>query len=209
MFIFILARTPKRFAISRSTCVSTFNYRLVTRWRRYMEADMLTKQSATSWQKNTSGLFSSIEEMEGKQLRSFVKRMDKLSTPSAKLKCLMEFLKSKCMSQVNSAISAPVLRGDECNVTARTKNPAVATAANAYLACSSHAKLGKVLKAVRDCPQITLYASDLFERLTDVVSNASTSQEASMHPASISFKWRFDTEEDECEADESSPRHCS
>lgn len=115
--------------------------------------------------KNTSGLFSSIEEVEGKRLFSFVRSYDRLQSNKDKILFTIDFLRGKCMSGVNSALSAGTKRGDTVVIRDNTKNPDIAKTANRFLEVGTHDALKDFLLAVKSAEETTLYARDLFNRL--------------------------------------------
>lgn len=138
--------------------------------------------------KSTSGVFSSIEEIEGKRLRAFITRLDVATSASEKLQCILTFLKEKCMSGVGKAVSAPVMQGKISTIRSNTKNPELAVAANAYLSNPTHSHLGCLLEFVRACPQVRLYARDLFCRLRSVVTLATELDGTTLMPALDQFQ---------------------
>lgn len=141
--------------------------------------------------KQTSGIFSSIEEVEGKRLFSFVKTYDRKSTAKDKLLCTIEFMKDKCFSGVNEALSAATKRGDEANIQANTKNPKLVRAANEFLAAPNPYNLYALIQNIKSAPETTLYARDLFNRLLKVLTINKTEPTLTLEESAIQFQKQF------------------
>jgi len=120
--------------------------------------------------KMTSGNFSSIEEIEGSRLFIFVKAYDREATTKGKLLCIVNFMKEKCFSGINAALSAATRRGEHANIQANTKNPEIVQAANDFLITPSPSNLSFFIQSVKNAPETTLYARDLFYRLLNVLT---------------------------------------
>ena len=94
--------------------------------------------------KATSGRFSSIEEIEGRDLFAFVGQIERAATNQVRLKKLISFA-TKCMTAVRESLPAASFRGEHTEIRKNTRNRAVAEAANAYLASPSSARMDGVL----------------------------------------------------------------
>lgn len=125
--------------------------------------------------RNTGGRFSSIEEIEGKRLLAFVRKYDSKDTPQERLMCAIDFAK-KCISKVDSALSAGTKRGETVALRDNTKNPAVVSAANTFLGDPSTHNLKSFLLALKSAPEPDLYARDLFNRVMRVLTNCADSE---------------------------------
>jgi len=121
--------------------------------------------------KNTGGRFSSIEEVEGKRLSTFVKHYDQSKTTEEKLKLAVDFVKSKCLSGVARALPAATLRGETSVLRKNTKNPDIAKAANKFLEHPKATSLRTFLVELKQAPETDIHARDLFNRLLHVLSN--------------------------------------
>lgn len=141
--------------------------------------------------KQTSGIFSSIEEVEGKRLFSFVKAYDRKDTAKDKLLCTMEFIRGKCFSGVNLALSERTKLGEHANIQANTKNPEVVQAANEFLATPNPNNLYAFIQKLKSAPETTLYARDLFNRLLKVLAINKTEPSFTLEEAATLFQKQF------------------
>lgn len=117
--------------------------------------------------KRLGGRFSSIEEIEGRDLFGTVARLESAKRPSTKLRYLVNFAK-QCMTNVDSNLSAATKRGSPAVMTQQTRNPAVALAANACLAEWSAANMAAFLTAVQHCKGVAVTRADLYQRFLEV-----------------------------------------
>lgn len=141
--------------------------------------------------KQTSGAFSSIEEVEGKRLFSFVQGYDRKNTAKDKLLCTIEFMKEKCFSGVSEALSAATKRGEQANIQANTKNPDVVRAANEFLISPNPNNLHAFILSLRNASETTLYARDLFNRLLKVLTINKTEPALTLEEAAMQFQKQF------------------
>jgi DNA helicase-2/ATP-dependent DNA helicase PcrA len=114
------------------------------------------------------GRFSSIEEVEGKALHSFVKKLGAAKTTKAGFVLAVEFAK-KCFTGVAKALTAGTLRGDVAKLSKATKYPLVLHAANAYLNNPTSVHLKAFFLALRANPEICAYRRDLLHRFLNVL----------------------------------------
>ena len=141
--------------------------------------------------KQTSGIFSSIEEVEGKRLFSFAKEYDQKNSAKDKLLCTIRFMEKKCFSGVNNALSAATKRGEMTNINANTKNPAVANSANKFLTTPNPNNLFSFIQCINNVPETSLYARDLFNRLLKVIAVNKADTSLSLEAAVIEFQKQF------------------
>jgi len=113
--------------------------------------------------RNLGGRFSSIEEVEGKDLFSFIRKVEQARTDSARLKEGVVFAK-RCMTAVEPNLPAGTVRGEHVNIRANTRNPEVARSANAYLDAPGSATMNGVLLALKNTPGVEVVRADLFYR---------------------------------------------
>ena len=126
------------------------------------------KQKCHTLAKNVAGIFSSIEEIEGRALFSIVQKLERATTNQGRLKTVVAFA-AQCMTSVNASLSAATKRGERTEVRSNTRNPAVAVAANAYLAEPSSATMLSLLLAVRALNAVEVVRADLLNRMTGVL----------------------------------------
>ena len=77
--------------------------------------------------RSLSGRFSSIEEIEGKDLFSFIRKIDRAKTDAARL-CQVVAFARQCMTGISQSLPAGTVRGEHVHVRANTRNPEVAQA---------------------------------------------------------------------------------
>jgi DNA helicase-2/ATP-dependent DNA helicase PcrA len=118
--------------------------------------------------KNLAGKFSSIEEIEGKALFSFVNKIESARTNQAKLKGAIAFAE-QCMTATKSSLPAATLRGEQAGIRQSTRNKKVAEAANAYLAAPSSSNLAHFLSALKSIEGVKVARADLFNRAMGVL----------------------------------------
>ena len=118
--------------------------------------------------KETRGRFTSIEEIEGRDLFSFITKIERPSTPNVRLEELITFA-AKCMTFVRDNLPAPTRRGQHTRIRSNTKNPVAARAANAYLDDPSSANMDDFLQILKALPRVRVARADLFNRMRGVL----------------------------------------
>jgi DNA helicase-2/ATP-dependent DNA helicase PcrA len=118
--------------------------------------------------RNLSGRFSSIEEVEGKDLFSFIRKIDSARTDAARLQEVIAFAK-RCMTAVEQNLPAGTVRGEEVNIRANTRNPEAARKANAYLAAPTSSAMAGFLLALKQTAGVEVVRADLFNRALGVL----------------------------------------
>ena len=114
------------------------------------------------------GRFSSIEEIEGKDLFAFINRLERARTNQTRLKKVIKFA-ADCMTSVNNNLPAATSRGEHVEIRRNTRNPIVAAAANAFLAAPSSANIAGFLDALNGLPDVQVIRADLFNRMTGIL----------------------------------------
>ncbi len=115
-----------------------------------------------------AGKFSSIEEVEGKDLFSFIKKLEAAGTVKQRLCLVINFTK-KCCNAVDGILSAATKRGEHAKATQATKYPTLLEAANRYLTDASSTNLACFLTAIQGNPETATYRRDLLNRLMHVL----------------------------------------
>ena len=118
--------------------------------------------------KNVSGKFSSIEEIEGKALFTFVDKIGRARTNTRRLKEVIAFAR-KCMTAVATNLPAATKRGEPVDIRANTRNPEVARSANAYLADPNSINMSAFLTALKGISGVNIVRADLFNRAMGVL----------------------------------------
>lgn len=114
------------------------------------------------------GRFSSIEEVEGKTLQTFVKKLGAAKTTRAAFLLAVDFAK-KCFTGVANTLTAGTKKGEVAKQSKATKYPLVLHAANAYLDNPTSAHLKAFFLALKENPETAIYRRDLLYRFLNVL----------------------------------------
>jgi len=131
--------------------------------------DPRSKHMNHSLARMLGGTFSSIEEVEGKDLSSFINKLEKQPTQKERLLLAIEF-SIKCFTKINNVLSAATKRGEYSKQTKATKHPDVLNAANLYLEDSSPTNLKNLFNTIGATPETAPYRRDLLNRLIAVLN---------------------------------------
>ena len=123
--------------------------------------------------KSLSGMFTSIEEVEGKSLNRNINKLIKAINHSAKLIVAISFAKS-CMTSVGTLLPKATIEGRTAKVNVRTKLPLLVQAANNYVSSGNITHLIELLKGLAKRTEAKVYRRDLFSRFISVLSYAKT-----------------------------------
>lgn len=140
--------------------------------------------------KNVGGRFSSIEEIEGKALFSFIQKIQRARTNQKKLKEVIEFA-SKCMTGVTDNMPAATLRGDYALVRNNTRNPPVARSANACLADPTSNTMAGLLTAIRAIGDVRIIRADLFNRMMGILRKHTLYPQLTLDEAAEKYQTEF------------------
>lgn len=137
-----------------------------------------------------SGRFSSIEEIEGSTLFSFIRKMGEANGAEDRLKEVVVFAK-KCMTGVGENLPAPTVRGERVNIRTNTRNPEVARLANDYLAAPASASMAGFLVALKRISSINVTREDLLNRALGVLAKHMVHPELSLEEAAEMYQREF------------------
>lgn len=140
--------------------------------------------------KNVGGRFSSIEEIEGKALFSFIQKIQGTQTNQKRLKQVLAFA-SQCMTGVNASLPAATLRGEHAHVRENTHNPLVAMAANAYLADPTSNTMAGLLTALKVIGNVQIIRADLFNRMMGMLRKHSLYPQLTLDQAAEKYQSEF------------------
>lgn len=140
--------------------------------------------------KNVSGMFSSIEEIEGKELFSFVEKIEGAESNAERLKELVAFA-GLCMTAVNENMPAGTKRGEWVAIRGNTKNPKVAGAGNTYLSEPSSANMCAFLNAVQGSNGVKVARADLLNRAIGVLRKQVWDPELTLAEAAEKYHGEF------------------
>ena len=130
--------------------------------------DQQSKNKTHLLARSLGGRFSSIEEVEGKVLHSFVKKYVAAKSAKAGFMLALEFSK-KCFTGVEKTLTAGTKKGEVAKESKVTKYPLVLHAANAYLNNHTIAHLKSFFLALKANPETAAYRRDLLYRLLNVL----------------------------------------
>lgn len=130
--------------------------------------DQESKNKTHLLARTMAGRFSSIEEVEGKVLFTFVKKLDAAKTPKARFLLVLDFAK-KCFTAVNKTLTAGTKLGNVAKQTKATKYPLLLEAANLYLTDATSKNLKAFVLLLKVNPETSAYRRDLLYRFLGVL----------------------------------------
>jgi AAA domain len=130
--------------------------------------DAASKNRTHLLAQKTNGKFSSIEEIEGKALFTFIKAFEKAKTVQAGFLLALEFSK-KCFTKVGEVLTAGTKEGKVTKETKATKYPQILRAANFYLSHPTSQSLKSFFLAIKENPETGAYRRDLLYRFLHVL----------------------------------------
>lgn len=130
--------------------------------------DQQSKNKTHLLARTLGGRFSSIEEVEGKDLHSFIKKLVAAQTTQQGFLLALDFSK-KCFTGIGDILTAGTKKGEVAKQSKVTKYPVVLHAANAYLNSPTSAHLRAFFLALMDNPKTSAYRRDLLYRFLNVL----------------------------------------
>lgn len=130
--------------------------------------DQASKNRTHLLARTMAGRFSSIEEVEGKVLFTFVKKLDAVNTPKARFLLVLDFAK-KCFTAVDKTLTAGTKLGNIAKQTKATKYPLLLEAANLYLTAATSRNLKAFVLLLKTNPETSAYRRDLLYRFLGVL----------------------------------------
>ena len=130
--------------------------------------DQQSKNKAHKLAQALAGKFSSIEEVECKQMFDFLKKFQSAKTEKAGFLLALDFAK-KCFTGVNGILVAGTKRGEVTKQTKTTKYPVILNAANCYLVDGTSKSLRDFFHLIRDNHETCTYRRDLLNRFLNVL----------------------------------------
>jgi len=134
-----------------------------------------------------AGRFSSIEEVEGKELHSFINKLGTAKTIQVAFLQTLAFAK-KCFTGVDKALAAGTRRGEVAKQSKGTKYPLVLHAANAYLNDPTAYHLKAFFLALKANPETSAYRRDLLYRFLNVLKIHIDGEGATLSQAAILYQ---------------------
>jgi DNA helicase-2/ATP-dependent DNA helicase PcrA len=130
--------------------------------------DQRSKYKTHLLARTMAGRFSSIEEVEGKDLFTFVKQLDTAQTAKDRFLLVYKFAK-KCFTGVDKALTAGTKRGNVAKETTATRYPLPLAAANLYLTAQTSENLKAFILVLKANPETFAYRRDLLYRFLNVL----------------------------------------
>jgi DNA helicase-2/ATP-dependent DNA helicase PcrA len=149
--------------------------------------DQQSKNKTHRLARTMAGRFSSIEEVEGKDLHSFLKKLGAAKTVQAGFFLAIEFAK-KCFTGVADALTAGTKRGEVANLRKGTKYPLVLQAANDYLNNPTSTHLKAFFLALKSNPETSAYRRDLLYRFLCVLKMHVDGEGATLVEAGVRYQ---------------------
>ncbi|WP_440058138.1 UvrD-helicase domain-containing protein [Pseudomonas fragariae (ex Marin et al. 2024)] len=118
--------------------------------------------------KSMAGRFSSIEEVEGKDLHSFLKQHGNAKVVQSAFLLALKFA-MKCFTGIPLTLTAGTRRGEVTKLRRTTKYPMVLQAANDYLTDPTSRRLKTFFEALKSNPETSAYRRDLLYRFFSVL----------------------------------------
>ncbi len=130
--------------------------------------DQQSKNKTHLLARKMAGKFSSIEEIEGKGLHTFLKQMHGAKTTQKGFLLAVEVAK-KCFTGISNVLTAGTKRGEFAVLRKGTKYPSLLLAANAYLEEPTSSTLMKFFVELKVNPATGAYRRDLLNRLLQIL----------------------------------------
>ncbi|HCD1365471.1 TPA: AAA family ATPase [Klebsiella variicola subsp. variicola] len=130
--------------------------------------DQQSKNKTHQLARTMAGRFSSIEEVEGKDLHIFLKKLGAAKTAQAGFLLAVVFAK-KCFTGVDKTLTAGTKNGEVAKQTKVTKYPMILHAANGYLSNPTSSQLKSFFLALKANPETSIYRRDLLYRFLNVL----------------------------------------
>jgi len=140
--------------------------------------------------RNVGGRFSSIEEIEGKAVFSFIRKVQAAQTNQERLKELLTFA-IQCMTAVKASVPAATLRCERAVIRSNTHNPSVAKAANAYLTDPSSVAMARLLTTIKGVNHVETIRADLFNRIMGVLRKHTLHPQLTLNDAAEDYHAEF------------------
>ena len=151
---------------------------------------MQYKSKCHALAKNLGGTFSSIEEIEGKALFSFIEKIAGARTSQNRLNEMVAFA-CQCMTAVKASLPAPTARGEHTVVRENTHNPEVAKSANAYLVDPSSINMAGFLTALKTIRGVEIFRADLFNRMMGILRKHALGTQITLAEAAEKYHAEF------------------
>lgn len=149
--------------------------------------DQQSKNKTHLLAKSMAGRFSSIEEVEGKDLHSFLKQLGNAKSVQAAFLLALKFA-MKCLTGIPRALTAGTKRGEVTKLRRTTRYPLVLQAANDYLTDPTSSHLKAFFEALKTNPETSAYRRDLLYRFFKVLKIHADGQAATLVEAGILYQ---------------------
>ncbi len=136
------------------------------------------------------GRFSSIEEIEGKEIFSFIQKIESARTNQQRLLDVIAFA-CQCMTKVKANLPAPTARGEHIEIRQDTRNPLLASAANAYFADSTSDTMAGLFMALKASNDVQIIRADLFNRTMGILRKHLLNPQLTLNEAAEKYHAEF------------------
>lgn len=140
--------------------------------------------------RSLSGQYSSIEEIEGRDLFAFVRKIEAEATGGGRLREVIAFAK-KCMTGINNKLPAPTQRGQHTPIRRNTRNPKIVERANEYLQAPGSTRMTAFLTALQAAEGVHVVRADLFNRTLGVLRKHILNPDLSLSEAAEKYHSEF------------------
>lgn len=152
--------------------------------------DQQSKNKAHKLAQALGGKFSSIEEVEGKELFLFLRNLQNGKTAKEFFLLALRFSK-KCFTGVGKVLVAGTKEGRLSKKTARTKYPMILDAANCYLEYPTIKNLREFFCLIRDNAETHIYRRDLLDRFMNILNMHIAGQGESLLESAYLYQREF------------------
>lgn len=149
--------------------------------------DQQSKNKTHLLAKSMAGRFSSIEEIEGRDLHLFLKKLGSVKSAQDGFLLAVTFA-MKCFTGVPGTLTAGIRRGEVTKLRRSTKYPRVLQAANNYLVDPSSSNLKAFFQALKSNPETSAYRRDLLYRFLNILTIHINVQDATLMEAGVLYQ---------------------
>jgi len=148
------------------------------------------KNSSHELSRKLKGNYSSIEEVEGKDLKKFSSEYDRSTTAKQKAITIVGFL-SRFFTNSSPLLTEANKRGDIAKISSRTKNKEIAEHFNRYILSQSPNDLFSLIDAIQKSQKVHIYRRDLYYRFLAMIRICIADSDISMLGAYTKYHVKF------------------
>lgn len=152
--------------------------------------DQKSKNKTHRLAQSLAGKFSSLEEVEAKDLHRFIKKINDAKSAKERLRYVIAFSKT-CCNAVDAVLTAATKNGQEGKATKATRSREIQDVANRYLATGLCKDMAELLGLIRDRTEVTTYRRDLLNRMLGVLRTHEENPELTLIEAANRYQREF------------------